>query len=143
MTRTSFAWAMVMKRIESPINPIQRIGRALLQLRYPLLGGCKLRPEPHVFSPRVTVNGGLPGRLNIISPLRGVAYSHGLSTPFRATRLTRVSPKSRFLRYVRIVNDVNKRQRVSAHSSEKLKSKRVASNLATLTESYTVTFKTP
>ena len=143
MTRTSVAWAMVMKRIESPINPIQRIGRALLQFRYPLLGGCKLRPEPHVFRPHVTVNGGLPGRLNIISPLRGVAYSHGLSTPFRATRLTRVSPKSRFLRYVRIVNDVNKRQRVWAHSSEKLKSERVAPDLATLTESYTVTFKTP
>ena len=143
MTRTSVALAMIMKRIESPINPIQRIGRALLQFRYPLLGGCKLRPEPHVFRPHVTVNGGLPGRLNIISPLRGVAYSHGLSTPFRATRLTRVSPKSRFLRYVRIVNDVNKRQRVWANSSEKLKSERVAPDLATLTESYTVTFKTP
>ncbi|WP_187290831.1 hypothetical protein [Hyphomicrobium denitrificans] len=81
-----------MKRIESPINPIQRIGDALFQFRYPLLGSCKLRPKPHVFCPNVPIDGGLSGGLDIVSPLRGVAYSHGLSTPFRATRLTRVSP---------------------------------------------------
>ncbi|CEJ88616.1 hypothetical protein HYPGJ_31940 [Hyphomicrobium sp. GJ21] len=115
----------------------------MFQLCDALLSGCEFGPEPSVLRPHVAVNGGLPGRLNIISPLCGVAYSHGLSTPFRATRLTRVSPKSRFLRYVRIVNDVNKRQRVWAHSDENLKSGQLESDLATLTESYTVTFKTP
>jgi hypothetical protein len=131
-----------MERIESPINPVQRIGGALLQLRYPLLGCRQLSPEPCVFRPNVAVKGRLPG-LERVSPFRGVAYSHGLSTPFRATRLTRVSPKSRSLRYVRIVNGVNKRQRVRTHSDEKLKSRRQALDLATLTESYTVTLKTP
>lgn len=144
-TRTSFAWAMVMKRIESPINPVQCIGGALLQLRNSLLGGRKLRPKPRVLCPDITVDNGLPGRLYVVSPLdlRGVAYSHGLSTPFRATRLTRVSPSLVLARYVRIVNAVNKRQRDSVRSGEKLKSGRQPPGLATLTESYTVTLKTP
>jgi hypothetical protein len=136
---------MVMKRIESPINPVQGVSSALLQFRDPLLGGRKLRPKPHILCPDVTINGELPGGLYIVSPLnfRGVAYSHGLSTPFRATRLTRVSPSLVPPSYVRIVNDVNKRQRVSVRSGEKLKSGRRASGVASLTESYTVTLKTP
>ena len=115
----------------------------MFQLCDALLSGCEFGPEPSVLRPHVAVNGGLPGRLNIISPLCGVAYSHGLSTPFRATRLTRVSPSLVLARYVRIVNAVNKRQRVSVRSGEKLKSGRQPPGLATLTESYTVTLKTP
>ena len=56
--------------------------------RGPAKGGIRYRPD-------VTSDGGFPSRFHIFSPLdfRGVAYSHGLSTPFRATRLTRVSRK--------------------------------------------------
>lgn len=89
---------MVMKRIESPINPVQGISSALLQFRDPLLGGRKLRPKPHILCPDVTINGELPGRLYIISPLnlRGVAYSHGLSNALSGdtidTRITKSRP---------------------------------------------------
>jgi hypothetical protein len=83
-----------MKRIECPINPVQRIGGALFQLVNSLLGARKFRPKPHVLRPGISVDGELPGRLNVFSPLnlRGVAYSDGLSSPSRATRLTRGSP---------------------------------------------------
>ncbi len=94
-TRTSFALIVVMKRIECPINPVQGVRRALFQLGYTLPGGRKLCSEPHIFRPHVVVDDGLASRFHILGPLdlSGVAYSHGLSTPSRATRSTRVSPK--------------------------------------------------
>jgi len=133
-----------MKRIESPINPVERIGGALLKLGNTLLGSRKFRPKPHILRPDVAI-GVLAGRFNIVGPLdlSGVAYSHGLSTPSRATRSTRVSPKVLDARYVRIVNAVNKRQRVPVHSCKKLKRGSDASTLATLTDSYSLTLKTP
>ena len=72
-----------MERIERPINPVQRVNRALLQFCYALLGDRKLGSEPGVLTPDIAVGRKFASRLDIFGPLylRGAAFSHGLSRP--------------------------------------------------------------
>lgn len=111
-----------MKRIENPINPVQRIRCPLLEFRDTLLRGRQLGRKARVLRPQLDVARRFAGRLDVFRTfdLEGVAFSHGLLSPFRATRLTHLSPILADLRYVAKVNDVNKRDRVCAVLNEKI-----------------------
>jgi hypothetical protein len=68
-TRTSFILGAVMKRIDSPCNPVQGIGCALLEFGNSLLGDRQLGTKPRVLGPDVAVGCRLARRLNVFSPL--------------------------------------------------------------------------
>lgn len=102
--------AKTVQRVYGPIDPIDNLGLAHLKLGDTLLGGGQFGLQPLNFIRKPAFSGRLACGLRVFGSFnfRGVAFSHGPSSPLPATRSTRAIHHSWKPRYVRHMKHVNK-----------------------------------